>query len=137
MLTGCVPFMQLLQASPAAPLDPAPLWRRADLSTAEVLAEYHRECGLVRRGIDADLGKVCGSLPSLWTLPGAVAASGSNTCWWLQIGHQLASLPSLIPMLACRVPDAVRPGWQVLHHRGPAPRPWQVSGLPPVLSLWC
>lgn len=48
---------QLLQASPAAPLNPAPLWRRADLSTAEVLAEYHQECGVVRRGIDADLGK--------------------------------------------------------------------------------
>lgn len=49
---------QLLQASPAAPLNAAPLWRRGDLSTDELMAEYQRECSVVRRGIDADLGKV-------------------------------------------------------------------------------
>jgi hypothetical protein len=55
----CVLLQQLLQASPAAPLDSAPLWRRGDLSAeGELLAAYHHECGVVRRGIDADLGKV-------------------------------------------------------------------------------
>lgn len=50
--------MQLLQASQAAPLNGAPLWRRGNLPADELMAEYHRECSLVRRGIDADLGKV-------------------------------------------------------------------------------
>jgi hypothetical protein len=62
-LNGCnmtcgVVLLQLLQASPAAALDHTPLWRRGDLSAdGELIAEYHRECDIVRRGIDADLGK--------------------------------------------------------------------------------
>lgn len=50
--------MQLLRTSQVAPLNLAPLWRRADLPPEEVLPEFHRECAIVRRGIDADLGKV-------------------------------------------------------------------------------
>ena len=59
-MTCCVPLLQLLQASPAASLNHTPLWRRGDLSSdGELIAEYHRECDIVRRGIDADLGKAC------------------------------------------------------------------------------
>ena len=45
-------------------LDPKPLWDRAELSPDELLAEYRRECSIVRRGINGDLTKV-GSLQRL------------------------------------------------------------------------
>jgi len=55
-------IVQLLRTTGMTALDAKPLWDRAELSFEDLLAEYQRECGIVRRGINGDLTKV----GSLW-----------------------------------------------------------------------
>ncbi len=50
--------VQLLRTTGMTTLDASPLWDRAELSSDDLLAEYQRECGIVRRGINGDLTKV-------------------------------------------------------------------------------
>lgn len=57
--------MQLLRETGLTTLNKSPLWLRPELSQAELLREYHSECSVVRRGINADLNKVDSSPPSL------------------------------------------------------------------------
>jgi hypothetical protein len=51
-------YVQLLRTTGMTALSSRPLWDRDELSHDELLAEYERECGIVRRGIDGDLTKV-------------------------------------------------------------------------------
>lgn len=54
---GCRVGAQMLREGGMAGLHRLPLWLRG-LGAEELLAEYLRECAIVRRGINSDLDKV-------------------------------------------------------------------------------
>lgn len=57
--------MQLLRSTEDMPVSSKPLWERSDLDDNELLAEFFKECQVVRRSIDGDLVKVqaCRGIP--------------------------------------------------------------------------
>ena len=73
--------MQLLRTTGMTNLDSNPLWDRAELSSEELLAEYHRECGIVRRGINGDLTKArSGTACQCPCLTCQAVALGADAC---------------------------------------------------------
>ena len=72
---------QLLRTTGMTTLDASPLWDRADLSSDDLLAEYQRECGIVRRGINGDLTKVRFLLSNHQICAGAILLEILRLAW--------------------------------------------------------
>ena len=50
--------MQLMRMTEDGPLQPTPLWHRADLEGPALVREFLRESRIVRKGLDGSLAKV-------------------------------------------------------------------------------
>ena len=141
-----VPCVQLLRTTGMTALSSRPLWDRGELSHDELLAEYERECGIVRRGIDGDLTKVS----RFEQMPRVISCRADNHRQCVSsVVHRCTVHSAARPVVAlhnehqvcCRrflggsnvrrsatvcFCIAVHAGRQVLRHRGAAPGPWPV-----------
>eukprot|EP00803_Ostreobium_quekettii_P010751 evm.model.scf_186.13 EVM.evm.TU.scf_186.13 scf_186:101302-105734(-) len=48
---------QLLRSNGDSPVHSLPVWKRSDLTQAEVITEFRRECWVVRKGVDGEVKK--------------------------------------------------------------------------------
>ena len=67
--------MQLLRDTEIELLHPLPLWERADLKEADLIAEFQREARVVRKAVSGDLTKVSDA-PILCTSQGSAMPKG-------------------------------------------------------------